>query len=155
MTEYDYIRDGMAIYEKSFAIIRAEADLSRFSDAEADVAVRMIHAAGSVDAARHFEFSAGFVDAGLFGASPSATAAVNTAAIQAVLDVGGLVTLRRHRGASVAEPSVREAREVFEARALLAEGHRVRVLDSLIEQVHGGRGRPGSGPAAQAARLPA
>lgn len=31
----------------------------------------------------------------------------------------GLVTLRRHRGASVAEPSVREAREVFEARALL------------------------------------
>lgn len=32
---------------------------------------------------------------------------------------GGLVTLRRHRGASVAEPSVREAREVFEARALV------------------------------------
>jgi len=32
---------------------------------------------------------------------------------------GGLVTLRRHRGASVAEPGVREAREVFEARALL------------------------------------
>ncbi len=32
---------------------------------------------------------------------------------------GGLVTLRRHRGASVAQPSVREAREVFEARALL------------------------------------
>ena len=30
------------------------------------------------------------------------------------------------------------------ARALLAEGHRVRVLDSLIEQVHGGRGRPTS-----------
>ena len=26
-----YIRDGKAIYEKSFAIIRAEADLSRFS----------------------------------------------------------------------------------------------------------------------------
>lgn len=32
---------------------------------------------------------------------------------------GGLVTLRRHRGASVAAPDVREAREVFEARALL------------------------------------
>ena len=28
------------------------------------------------------------------------------------------------------------------ARALLAEGHRVRVLDSFIEQVHGERGRP-------------
>lgn len=32
---------------------------------------------------------------------------------------GGLVTLRRHKGASVAEPGLREAREVFEARALL------------------------------------
>ncbi len=30
----------------------------------------------------------------------------------------------------------------YVADALLAEGHRVRVLDSLIDQVHGGRGRP-------------
>lgn len=63
MTSYDYIRDGEAIYRQSFAIIRQEADLSRFSDAEADVAVRMIHAAGSVEAAEHFEFGPGFVSA--------------------------------------------------------------------------------------------
>lgn len=63
MIEYDYIRDGNAIYAQSFAIIRSEADLSRFSEAEADLAVRMIHAAGSVDAAQFFEFSPGFVDA--------------------------------------------------------------------------------------------
>ena len=61
MTEYDYIKDGTAIYEKSFAIIRAEADLSRFSEEESDVAVRMIHAAGLVEAAAHFVFSPGFV----------------------------------------------------------------------------------------------
>jgi len=61
MVEYDYIRDGTAIYQKSFATIRAEADLARFSEAEADVAIRMIHACGQVDAARHFEFSEGFV----------------------------------------------------------------------------------------------
>ncbi|MCD1264344.1 precorrin-8X methylmutase [Shinella sp. AETb1-6] len=61
MTEYDYIKDGTAIYEKSFAIIRSEADLARFSEAEADVAVRMIHAAGLVEAARHFVFSPDFV----------------------------------------------------------------------------------------------
>jgi precorrin-8X/cobalt-precorrin-8 methylmutase len=60
----DYIRDGDAIYEKSFAIIRAEADLARFSSEEADVAVRMIHACGVVEAARFFEFSPGFVVAG-------------------------------------------------------------------------------------------
>jgi precorrin-8X/cobalt-precorrin-8 methylmutase len=63
MTEYDYIRDGMAIYERSFAIIRDEADLSRFSEDEADVAIRMIHACGQVEAARHFHFSPGFVTA--------------------------------------------------------------------------------------------
>lgn len=63
MTEYDYIREGNAIYEKSFAIIRSEADLTRFSEAEADVAVRMIHAAGMVEAARHFDFSPDFVEA--------------------------------------------------------------------------------------------
>ena len=60
-TTYDYIKDGKAIYERSFAIIRAEADLSRFSADEADIAVRMIHACGEVDAARHFVFSRTFV----------------------------------------------------------------------------------------------
>lgn len=60
----DYIRDGDAIYEKSFAIIRAEADLARFDPGEADIAVRMIHACGLVEAAAHFEFSPGFAAAG-------------------------------------------------------------------------------------------
>jgi precorrin-8X/cobalt-precorrin-8 methylmutase len=59
----DYIRDGAAIYEKSFAIIRAEADLSRFTPEEEDVAVRMIHACGMVEAAAHFAFAPGFVTA--------------------------------------------------------------------------------------------
>ena len=39
-----YLRDGLAITERSFAIIRAEADLSRFTADEAEIAVRMIHA---------------------------------------------------------------------------------------------------------------
>jgi precorrin-8X/cobalt-precorrin-8 methylmutase len=51
-----YLRDGTAIYQRSFAIIRAEADLSRFSPEEADVAVRMIHACGQVEAAQHIVF---------------------------------------------------------------------------------------------------
>jgi precorrin-8X/cobalt-precorrin-8 methylmutase len=58
-----YLRDGAAIYERSFAIIRAEADLSRFSADEADVAVRMIHACGVVEAARHIVFGKGLVAA--------------------------------------------------------------------------------------------
>src|SRR5271163_1332350 len=58
-----YLRDGAAIYERSFAIIRAEADLSRFSADEADVAVRMIHACGQVDVAAHFVFGGNLVAA--------------------------------------------------------------------------------------------
>lgn len=54
---------GAAIYRQSFATIRAEADLARFSASEEPVAVRMIHAAGMVDLARDIRFSPGFADA--------------------------------------------------------------------------------------------
>ena len=58
-----YLRDGTAIYEQSFAIIRDEADLSRFSADEADVAVRIIHACGQVDVAQHIQFGLNVVAA--------------------------------------------------------------------------------------------
>ena len=63
MTAHDYLRDGAAIYRRSFSIIRAEADLSGFSDDEADVAVRMIHACGSPEVARHIVFGNGLAPA--------------------------------------------------------------------------------------------
>jgi precorrin-8X/cobalt-precorrin-8 methylmutase len=58
-----YLRDGTAIYQRSFAIIRSEADLTRFSAEEADVAVRMIHACGQVEVARHIVFGQNVVAA--------------------------------------------------------------------------------------------
>jgi precorrin-8X/cobalt-precorrin-8 methylmutase len=60
----DYLRDGTTIYQQSFAIIRAEADLARFSDEEADVAVRMLHACGMVEIAGHIVFAEGVIAAG-------------------------------------------------------------------------------------------
>jgi len=63
MLKHDYLRDGAAIYERSFAIIRAEADLARFSAEEADIVVRMIHACGQVSAASSIEFAPGLVPA--------------------------------------------------------------------------------------------
>lgn len=57
-----YETDGAAIYRQSFAMIRAEADLARFAPSEEPIAVRMIHAAGMVDLARHIRFSEGFAD---------------------------------------------------------------------------------------------
>ncbi len=57
---YAYETDGAAIYRQSFAMIRAEADLARFAPGDEPVAVRMIHAAGLVELARHIRFSPGF-----------------------------------------------------------------------------------------------
>jgi len=59
----DYIRDGDAIYQRSFATIRAEARLSRFSATEERVAVRIIHACGMVEIADEIVFSQGVVEA--------------------------------------------------------------------------------------------
>lgn len=55
-----YETDGAAIYLASFATIRAEADLARFSPEEEIVAVRMIHASGLVEIAPHIAFSPDF-----------------------------------------------------------------------------------------------
>jgi precorrin-8X/cobalt-precorrin-8 methylmutase len=60
---FAYIRDGAEIYRRSFAIIRAEADLRRFSADEERVAVRLIHACGLVESAQDFVFSPGAVAA--------------------------------------------------------------------------------------------
>ncbi|MGW3542518.1 precorrin-8X methylmutase [Nocardia niigatensis] len=52
-----YLRDGAEIYRRSFATIRAEADLARFPADVSQVVVRMIHACGQVDLAGDVEFS--------------------------------------------------------------------------------------------------
>jgi precorrin-8X/cobalt-precorrin-8 methylmutase len=64
MAEYpEYLRNGAAIYERSFAIIRAEADLGRFLPDEAEIVVRMIHASGLVEIAGRIAFGDGLVPA--------------------------------------------------------------------------------------------
>jgi precorrin-8X/cobalt-precorrin-8 methylmutase len=56
-----YVRDGAEIYRRSFATIRAEADLSRLPADVVPVAVRMIHACGQVDLVDDLAFSPGVV----------------------------------------------------------------------------------------------
>ena len=60
---YHYEKDGAAIYRRSFAIIRSEADLARFSPLEERVAVRVIHACGMVEAAGDLAFGADAAEA--------------------------------------------------------------------------------------------
>lgn len=60
----DYIRDPAEIYRQSFATIRKEADLSRFSNGMEALAIRLIHACGMIDVADDIAFSDGAFEAG-------------------------------------------------------------------------------------------
>jgi precorrin-8X/cobalt-precorrin-8 methylmutase len=69
-----YETDGAAIYRQSFATIRREADLARFTADEEGVVVRMIHACGMVGLEAGIRFTLGM-------ASAARTALQNGAAI--------------------------------------------------------------------------
>jgi precorrin-8X/cobalt-precorrin-8 methylmutase len=58
-----YVRDGAEIYRRSFATIRAEADLAGLPPGLVPVAVRMIHACGQVDLVDDLAHSPGVVAA--------------------------------------------------------------------------------------------
>ncbi|MFE0699318.1 precorrin-8X methylmutase [Streptomyces sp. NPDC058872] len=58
---FDYEKDGTEIYRRSFATIRAEADLAGLPADVAQVAVRMIHACGMTDLVQDIAYSPGVV----------------------------------------------------------------------------------------------
>ncbi|PZV14778.1 MAG: precorrin-8X methylmutase [Pseudanabaena sp.] len=60
----DYIRDGNEIYQKSFAIIRSEANLSILPQELEVVAVRLIHACGMTDIVSALDYSEDVVKIG-------------------------------------------------------------------------------------------
>ncbi|MGW0038549.1 precorrin-8X methylmutase [Gordonia sp. NPDC003376] len=59
----EYLRDGAAIYRRSFSIIREESDLSAFAPDVAGVVVRMIHSCGQTDLTRDVMATPGVVSA--------------------------------------------------------------------------------------------
>lgn len=60
----EYLTDGAQIYRRSFATIRAEADLERFPDDVERVVVRMIHACGDVRLPADVDYAPDVVSAG-------------------------------------------------------------------------------------------
>ena len=156
MSDTDYIRDGNAIYEKSFAIIRAEADLSRFTSDEADVAVRMIHACGMVDVADRLAFSAGAVAAGraalaagapvicdceMAGAGIIRRYLPNSNQILVTLNDPRVPALARDLGTTRSAAAVELWREYLEG-AVVAIGNAPTALFHLLEMLDAGAPRP-------------
>ena len=156
MLKQDYLRDGATIYERSFAIIRAEADLSRFTKDEAEIAVRMIHACGRVDAAEAIAFSHGFVPAArgalrrgapIFCDAQMVAHGMTRARLPAKNDV--ICTLRDDRVAALAEKlgTTRSAAalELWRDRlegAVVAIGNAPTALFHLLEMLEAGAPKP-------------
>jgi precorrin-8X/cobalt-precorrin-8 methylmutase len=61
---YDYQRDPAAIYQRSFALVRQEADLARFPASLRPLAVRLAHAAGDTAILADLAWSRGAAAAG-------------------------------------------------------------------------------------------
>jgi precorrin-8X/cobalt-precorrin-8 methylmutase len=156
MAEPAYLRDGAAIYQRSFAIIRAEADLSHFSPEEADIAVRMVHACGLVEAARFIAFGPGLVAAARTALAQGAPILCDAEMVahgitRARLPAGNAVvcTLRDPRVPALAERlgTTRSAAalELWGeqlAGAIVAIGNAPTALFRLLEMLDAGAPRP-------------
>jgi precorrin-8X/cobalt-precorrin-8 methylmutase len=152
----DYIRDGEAIYRRSFAIIREEADLGRFSPDEAEVAVRMIHACGLVEAAAHFRFAPGFVEAARAALAAGAPVLCDSEMVahgvtRARLPAGNAVVCTLRDAATprlAAELGTTRSAAALElwrdrlAGAVVAVGNAPTALFHLLEMLAGGAPRP-------------
>jgi precorrin-8X/cobalt-precorrin-8 methylmutase len=78
-----YLRDGAAIYERSFATIRAEADLEGLDPVLERTVVRMIHACGMVDLSADVGASSGFTGAATAALAAGAPILCDTAMVAA------------------------------------------------------------------------
>jgi len=156
LPEFDYIRDGAEIYRRSFAAIRAEADLGRFPADVARVVVRMIHSCGMTDLPPDVGYSDGVVRAAraaLVGGAPvlcdaqMVASGITRRRLPAVNEV--VCTLSDPAVPSLAESlgTTRSAAalDLWGARlagAVVAIGNAPTALFRLLELVEAGAGRP-------------
>ena len=152
----DHIRDGAEIYRRSFAIIRAEADLAGLEPVMERVAVRMIHACGMVDLTRDLSASPGFGPAGRSALRDGApilcdATMVASGVTRARLPAGNEVVctlshpdvpaLAAEMGTTRSAAALELWRPMLEG-AVVAVGNAPTALYRLLEMVEEGAGRP-------------
>lgn len=152
----DYLRDPEEIYRRSFAAIRAEADLAKLSAELEPVAVRLIHACGMPDIVDDLVASEGAVPAGraaLAAGAPVLVDANMVAAgiIRARLPAGNAVIctlddpavpgLARSAGTTRSAAAVDLWQDWLDG-AVVAIGNAPTALFRLLELIAGGAPRP-------------
>jgi precorrin-8X/cobalt-precorrin-8 methylmutase len=146
----DYIRDADEIYRQSFAVIRAEADLTPFPDDVARVVVRLIHTCGQVDVAEHVAYTHDVVtrvSAALQGGAPvlcdSSMVAAGITALPVDNEIVSLVADPRAAELATRRHTTRSAAgvELWAQRltgAVLAIGNAPTALFRLLELIDAG-----------------
>ncbi|MER7547388.1 precorrin-8X methylmutase [Spirillospora sp. NPDC127506] len=152
----DYVRDGAEIYRRSFAAIRAEADLSGLPDDVARVAVRMIHACGMTDLVQDLVWSPGVVErarSALLGGAPVLCDARMVASgitrkrlpagneVVCTLGDPGVPELAARLGTTRSAAALELWRDRLDG-AVVAIGNAPTALFRLLELVEEGAGRP-------------
>ena len=154
MAALDYLNDPQGITERSFAIVRGEADLARLPAALEPVAVRMIHASGMTDIADDLRFDERLPEAAgaaLKAGAPVITdceavaAAITRKFLPANNDI--LCTLNDPRTPALAESrgTTRSAAAVHlwkSEGAVVVIGNAPTALFALLERLDEGADRP-------------
>lgn len=151
-----YLRDGAEIYRRSFATIRAEADLDGLDPVLERAVVRMIHACGMVDLVGDVAASPGFAAAAQGALRAGAPVLCDTAMVASgvtrarlpaandvvcTLSDPSVVALARDLGTTRTAAALELWRERL-AGAVVVVGNAPTALFRLLELVDEGAGRP-------------
>lgn len=151
-----YLRDGAEIYRRSFATIRAEADLEGLDPVLERAVVRMIHACGMVDLVGDVAASSGFAAAAQGALRAGAPVLCDTAMVASgvtrarlpaandvvcTLSDPSVVALARDLGTTRTAAALELWRDRL-AGAVVVVGNAPTALFRLLELVDEGAGRP-------------
>jgi precorrin-8X/cobalt-precorrin-8 methylmutase len=151
MPRYTYLRDPAAIYERSFALIAAEADFGRFLPAFRPLAARLAHAAGDTNILANLAWSLGAVAGGTAALQADVPILVDSAMVAAGITGGRQVicTLGDPRTPALAHrlETTRSAAAVelwrpHLAGAVVAIGNAPTALFHLLEMIADGAPQP-------------
>jgi precorrin-8X/cobalt-precorrin-8 methylmutase len=156
MAAYDYITDPQAIYDKSFATVRAEADFSRLPEDLHDVAVRLIHACGMTDIPSDMAWGGDVVGAGRGALQKGAAILVDTMMVRhgiidralpaqnniiCTLNDDGVAELAKSRNDTRSAVAVENWRDHL-AGAVVCIGNAPTALFRLLEMLADGADKP-------------
>ena len=156
MRHYNYLRDPAAIYERSFALIEQEADLTRFPLELRPLALRLAHAAGDASILDDLIWSENAVAAGQRALASGAPILVDSRMVAAGI-IGGRLPGKSDIICTLGDPMAAEFAETLKTTrsaaavelwrpyfdgAVVAIGNAPTALFHLLEMIAAGAPKP-------------